>query len=183
MTARFERVRHDLALAARSLARSPLFVATTVLSLALGIGAAAAAFAVLDAVRFRALPFPHGERLVTIQEIPIGAGKAAGACAATCDPSYETFAQVLRNHPFHSLDAVVGYTSGAKGLVLGDEIVPVLGGVVSPNAFALLNARPAIGRVLTAEDDRLGAPLAVVLGHGLWTSRFASDPAIVGPCS
>ena len=180
MTARFERVRHDLALAARSLARSPLFVATTVLSLALGLGAAAAAFAVRDAVRFRALPFPHGERLVTIQEIPIGAGQAAGACAATCDPSYETFAQVLRNHSFHSLDAVVGYTSGAKGLVLGDEIVPVLGGVVSPNAFALLNARPAIGRVLTTEDDRLGAPLAVVLGHGLWTSRFASDPAIVG---
>lgn len=173
-------MRRDVALAARSLARNPLFVTTTVLSLALGIGASAAAFAVLDAVRFRALPFPHGERLVTIQEIPVTAGGAAGACLATCDPSYETFAQVLRNHPFRSLDAVVGYTSGGKGLVLGDEIVPVLGGVVSPNAFALLNARPAIGRVLTSEDDRLGAPLAVVLGYGLWTSRFASDPAILG---
>ena len=180
MIARLERVRQDVMLAARSLARSPLFVVTTVLSLALGIGAAAAAFAVLDAVRIRALPFPHGQRLVTIQEIPVGAGTAAGVCVATCDPSYETFAQVLRNHPFHSLDAVAAYTSGAKGLVLGDEIVPVLGGVVSPNAFALLNAKPAIGRVLTAEDDRLGAPLAVVLGHGLWTSRFAADPAILG---
>ena len=180
MIARLELLRHDVALAARSLARSPLFVVTTVLSLALGIGASAAAFAVLDAVRFRALPFPHGERLVTIQEIPISAGSADHTCLATCDPSYETFAQVLRNHPFHSLDAVVGYTSGAKGLVLGDEIVPVLGGVVSPNAFALLNARPVIGRVLTAEDDRLGAPLAVVLGYGLWTSRFAADPGIIG---
>ena len=179
MIPRLELVRHDLALAARSLARSPLFVVTTILSLALGIGASAAAFAVLDAVRFRALPFPHGERLVTIQEIPI-AGGASGSCLATCDPSYETFAQVLRNHPFHSLDAVVGYTSGAKGLVLGDEIVPVLGGVVSPNAFALLEARPAIGRVLTAEDDGLGAPLAVVLGYGLWTSRFGGDPGILG---
>jgi hypothetical protein len=138
--ARLELLRHDVALAARSLARSPLFVVTTGLSLALGIGASAAAFAVLDAVRFRALPFPHGERLVTIQEIPISAGSADHTCLATCDPSYETFAQVLRHYPFHSLDAVVGYTSGAKGLVLGDEIVPVLGGVVSPNAFALLNA-------------------------------------------
>jgi predicted permease len=180
MIARVERLRHDLALAARSLARSPLFVATTVLSLALGIGASAAAFAVLDAVRFRSLPFPHGERLVVIQEIPFAATAAADACTSTCDPSYETFAQVLRDHPFHSLDAVVGYTSGGKGLVLGDEIVPVLGGVVSPNAFALLEARATIGRVLTPEDDRLGAPLAVVLGHGLWTSRFAADPAIVG---
>jgi predicted permease len=165
----------DVVVAARSLARSPVFVVTSVLSLALGIGASAAAVAVLDAVRFRALPFPHGERLVTIQEV-----SGTNACLAACDPSYETFAQVLRNHPFHSLDAVVGYTSGAKGLVLGDEIVPVSGGVVSPNAFALLNAKPAIGRVLTAEDDRLGAPLAVVLGYGLWTSRFAGDPGILG---
>ena len=180
MIARLELVRQNLTVAARSLARSPLFVVTTLLSLALGIGASAAAFAVLDAVRFRALPFPHGERLVTIQEIPIAGGAPAGACVATCDPSYETFAQVLRTHPFHSLDAVVGYTSGGKGLVLGDEIVPVLGGVVSPNAFALLNARAAIGRVLTAEDDRLGVPLAVVLGHGLWMSRFAADPGILG---
>ena len=126
MIHRLELVRHDVALAARALARSPLFVVTTVLSLALGIGASAAAVAVLDAVRFRALPFPHGDRLVTIQEIPAGSGAAASACLATCDPSYETFAQVLRNHPFHSLDAVVGYTSGAKGLVLGDEIVTIL---------------------------------------------------------
>lgn len=176
---RVERIRHDIVLAARSLARSPLFVVTTVLSLALGIGASAAAFAVLDAVRFRALPFPHGERLVTIQEVPTSGG-GGSACLASCDPSYETFAQVLRNHRFHALDAVVGYTSGAKGLVLGDEIVPVLGGVVSPNAFAVLDARPVIGRVLTAEDDRLGAPLAVVLGYGLWTSRFGADPAILG---
>src|SRR3954467_1619354 len=180
MISRVERLRHDLALAGRSLAPSPLFVVTTVLSLALGMGASAAAFAVLDAVRFRALPFPHGERLVTIQEIPIAGGAPAGACVATCAPSYEAFAQVLRPHSFRSLDAVVGYTSGGKGLVLGDEIVPVLGGVVSPNAFALLNARPAIGRVLTPEDDRLGAPLAVVLGYGLWTSRFAADPGILG---
>ena len=180
MIGRVERFRHDVALAARSLARSPLFVATTVLSLALGIGASAAAFAVLDAVRFRSLPFPQGERLVVIQEIPATAAGEGGGCLSTCDPSYETFAHVLRSYPFHSLDAVIGYTSGGKGLVLGDEIVPVLGGVLSPNAFALLNARPAIGRVLTAEDDRLGAPLAVVLGYGLWTSRFASDPAILG---
>ena len=180
MIVRFERFGNDLRLAARSLARSPIFVVTTVLSLALGMGASSAAFAVLDAVRFRALPFPEGERLVVIQEIPATTPIAPSACTAACDPSYETFAHVLRDHPFHALDAIVGYTSGGKGLVLGDEIVPVLGGVVSPNAFALLNAKPAIGRVLTAEDDRLGAPLAVVLGYGLWTSRFGGDPAILG---
>ena len=63
MIARLDLLRHELRLAARSLSRNAVFVITSVLSLALGIGASAAAFSVLDAVRFRALPFPHGERL------------------------------------------------------------------------------------------------------------------------
>ena len=180
MIARLDLLRHELRLAARSLSRNAVFVITTVLSLALGIGASSAAFSVLDAVRFRALPFPHGERLVVIQEVPAALNGVPAACLTGCDPSYETFAQVLREHPFHSLEAVAGFTSGAKGLVLGDEIVPVLGGVVSPNLFALLNARPSIGRTFTAEDDRLGAPPMVVLSHTMWTARFAHDPAILG---
>ena len=67
---RFELLRHDIRLAARSLSRSPVFVITTVFSIALGIGASAAAFSVLAAVRLRALPFPNGDRLVVIQEVP-----------------------------------------------------------------------------------------------------------------
>jgi putative ABC transport system permease protein len=136
----------NLEIAARSLAKSPIFVVTTALSLALGIGASAAAFSVLDAVRFRSLPFPEGDRLVVIQEVPATVIGTPPVCPSGCDPSYETFAQVLRDHPFHSLDAVAAFTSGAKGLVLGDEIVPVLGGVVSPNVFALLKAHPIAGR-------------------------------------
>src|SRR5213080_3758292 len=135
---RLELLGNDIRLAARSLSRNPVFVVTSVLSLALGIGASAAAFSVLDAVRFRSLPFPNGERLVVIQEVPSSSAGAAG-CATGCEPSYETFAQVLRDHPFRSLDAVGAFTSGGKGLVLGDEIVPVLGGVVSPNVFGLLH--------------------------------------------
>ena len=57
----------ELRAALRSLARSPGFVLAVVLSLALGIGASAAAFGVLDAVRLRSLPFPHGDRLVVIR--------------------------------------------------------------------------------------------------------------------
>ena len=169
-----------LKLAARSLGKSPIFVIATTLSLALGIGASAAAFSVLDAVRFRALPFPGGDRLVVIQEVPTTIGGTPPVCPSGCDPSYETFAQVLRDHPFHSLDAVAAFTSGAKGLVLGDEIVPVLGGVVSPNVFSLLNTHPIAGRTFSAEDDRLGTPLTVVLSHEMWTTHFAQDPNILG---
>ena len=63
-------LRSDLALARRALGRNPGFVAAAVLSLGLAIGAGIAGFAVVDAVRFRALPFPNADRLVLISEVP-----------------------------------------------------------------------------------------------------------------
>ena len=60
----------ELRAALRSLARSPGFLITAVLSLALGIGAAAAAFGVIDAVRLRTMPFPEADRLVIVREVP-----------------------------------------------------------------------------------------------------------------
>ena len=88
-------------LALRALLRTPGFTVTAVLSLALAIGASAAAFAVIDAVRFRALPFPDGDRLVLLSEVPIDEGGEARSAEGrgfrvACDVSYETFDQVLR---------------------------------------------------------------------------------------
>lgn len=171
---------HDLRHAARSLARSPGFVVTAVLSLALGIGASAAAFSVLDAVRFRALPFPDADRLMVLSEVPAGNGAPPSTCRTLCDVSYETFSQVLQRYPFRSLDAVIGFTGGLKAYDTGEETVPVQGGVVSPNVFSLLRVRAEVGRVLTAEDDRLGVSPAVLLSHNIWTNRFAQDPDILG---
>src|SRR5262245_11288814 len=100
---------HDLRHAVRSLARSPGFVATAVLSLAVGIGASAAAYSVLDAVRFRALPFPEADRLVVVSELPktTRGGAELNSCRIGCDVSYETFNQVLQPYPFRSADMVV----------------------------------------------------------------------------
>jgi putative ABC transport system permease protein len=168
----------DLRAALRSLARSPGFLAAAVLSLALGIGAGAAAFGVIDAVRLRALPFKDGDRLVVLSEIPAGSG--ASGCRSACDVSYETYANLLRVHPPRTLNAVAAYTSGGKALATGTDQIPVVGGVVSPNLFALLGARPALGRLLTPDDDRLGVPAVVVLSHDLWVNQLGSDPGILG---
>lgn len=168
----------DLRAALRSLARSPGFLAAAVLSLALGIGAGSAAFGVLDAVRLRALPFKDGDRLVVLSEVP--AGPTGPECRTTCDVSYETYADLLRIHPPRALDAVAAYTSGGKALATGNDQILVVGGVVSPNLFDLLGARPALGRAFTPDDDRLGAPPVVVLSHDLWVNQLGSDPAILG---
>ena len=81
----------DLGVAIRSLRRSPGFLAAAVVSLGLAIGAGIAGFSVLDAVRFRALPFPNADRLVLISEVP------ANGCANVCDVNYKTLA-LLRTH-------------------------------------------------------------------------------------
>ena len=172
-------------LALRALLRTPGFTITALLSLALAIGASTAAFAVIDAVRFRALPFPDGDRLVLLSEVPIdespnGAASGANGCRTACDVSYETFDQALRPRPFHSLDLVAAYTSGGKALATKGEPLLVTGGVISPNLFGLLDVQPLIGRPFTAEDNTLGAAPVTILSHALWTSQFGADPAILG---
>jgi predicted permease len=172
---------HDLRIALRSLLRSPGFLLTAVGSLAIAIGASVAAFSVIDAVRLRSLPFVNADRLVVIGETPAGPGSdGAKPCRGACNVSYETYAQVLRTHPFRSVDAVAAYASGGKSLTRNGEAVLVTGGVVSPNVFPLLGVRPIIGRGLTADDDRLGVPLTTVLSHELWETQFGKDPGVIG---
>ena len=172
---------HELRIALRSLLRSPGFLVTAVGSLAIAIGASVAAFSVIDAVRLRALPFIDADRLVVLGETPTGPGvNGIPPCRGACNVSYETFAQVLRTRQFRSIDAVAAYTSGAKSLMRNGEAVLATGGVVSPNLFTLLGARPVVGRGLTAEDDRLGVPLATVLSHELWETQFGKDPGVLG---
>lgn len=175
-----ESLRHDARFALRSLARSPGYTLAVVASLALGMGASVAAFGVIDAVRLRALPFPDADRLVVLSEVPSTGQPPDPGCALRCDVSYVAFSQVLRTRTFRTLDAVAGYTSGGKVYMAGGEPVPVTGGVVSPNLFGLMGVAPVLGRSLTADDDRLGAPLAVVLSHDMWATLLGADPAIVG---
>jgi len=172
----------DLRFAARRLARSPGFALTAALSLILGIGAGAAAFSVIDAVRFRALPFQQGDRLVVLGETAVAPGGpgAAADCRGGCDVSYETFANVLKTFPFRTVDVVAGFTSGLKALNLGGEPIPVMGGVVSQNLFTLLGVEPELGRVFRPEDDALGVELVTVISHDLWVNHLGADPGIIG---
>src|ERR1051326_3895699 len=156
----------ELRAALRGLARSPGYAAAVVLSLALGIGSAAAPVGGPDAVRLPSLPFLPADR--------------PGECRAACDVSYETFANVLRLHRPRALDAVVGFTAGGKALATSTEPILLMGGVVSPDLFDLLGVKPALGRSLSPDDDRLGAPLVTVLSHALWVTQFGADPGIVG---
>ena len=164
---------YDLGIAARSLRRSPGFVIAAVLSLGLSIGAGVAGFAVLDAVRFRSLPFPNADRLVLISEVP------KAGCPNTCDVNYKTFA-LLRAHQFQSIETFAGFTGGAKALGTSTDQIDLIAGIVSGTVFDMLGAKPELGRTFAADEDQLGAVPTMVIGHDLWVNYFKSDPAILG---
>lgn len=160
-------------IAIRTLGRSQGFVAAAVLSLGLALGAGIAGFGVLDAVRFRALPFPHGDRLVLISEVP------KGGCPNVCDVNYKTLA-LLREHSFKTIDALAAFSGGGKSLGTGVDQLNVTAAVVSGTIFDMLAARPELGRSFAADEDRLGAPPTMVIGHDLWATYFKGDSSVVG---
>ena len=163
----------DIGIATRSLRRSPGFVVAAVVSLGVAIGAGVAGFGVLDAVRFRALPFPNADRLVLITEVP------KGGCPNVCDVNYKTLAMMRTNH-FTSIDALAGFTGGNKSLGTGTDQLDVVAAVVSGTVFDMLGVRPELGRTFAAEDDRLGASPLMVISHDLWATYFNSDPRVLG---
>jgi putative ABC transport system permease protein len=166
-------IRMDLGVAARSLRRSPGFLIAAVVSLGLAIGAGVSGFGVLDAIRFRALPFPNADRLVLISEVP------AAGCPNVCDVNYKTLA-LMRARKFNTIEALAGFTGGQKALGTGTDQLNVGSAIVSGSIFDMLGVRPELGRTFTADEDKLGAPSMMVIGHDLWASYFNSDPSVIG---
>ena len=152
----------DVAYAARTLRKNAGFTAIAILTLALGIGANTAIFSVINSVLLRPLPYPQPERLVTIQ-------------SNQSLPDLEDIQ--TQSQSFEAVGAAtmqrLDYTSGA-------EPVQVFAITCNADLFRALGTQPAFGRLITAADDRYGAPGAVVLSHGFWSRQFGSDPDVVG---
>lgn len=163
----------DAIAAARSLLRSPGFTVAAVLSLALAIGAGVAGFGVIDAVRFRALPFPSAERLVLVSETP------KSGCPNICTVDYKTLA-LLHDHRFRSIDALAAFVEGPKALGSRGDQFDVTAGIVSKTLFDMLAVRPVLGRTFTDDEDRLGAAPVMLISHDLWMTYFGGDTAILG---
>jgi predicted permease len=161
----------DLRYAARTLRRSPAFLAISVLSLALGIGANTAIFSLIDALMLRPLPVPHPERLVSPTRLT--------ANGEPIDVSYPYFEQ-MRDR-LKSVSAVAVEMESNPEIVMDgvDENVPAE--LVSGAFFQVMDLRPAFGRLLTVEDDVPNPTLpAAVIGYDFWRRRFGGDPSVLG---
>jgi len=155
------------------LVKSPGFTFVAVVALALGIGANTAIFSVVNAVLLRPLPFVNAEQLVKVY-----GGRARGGTGYT-PVSYPDFADYKKQA--QSFDRVASYSLAGTTLMSGgDEPERLDGAVVSAELFPMLDAKPALGRVFSAEEDQPGAAPVIVLSYGLWQRRFNSDPKISG---
>ncbi|HEV2387136.1 MAG TPA: ABC transporter permease [Candidatus Acidoferrales bacterium] len=159
----------DLRYGLRLLARSPGFTAIAIATLALGIGANTAIFAVTESVLLRPLPYPSPNRLAFVREFFTGGGPMSFSM-----PDFEDL--LHQNHTFEQIAVFQGY----HGVLTGNgEPALVRGALVSAPLLSLLGAKTALGRGFTAGDDHPGAPASVVLGYGFWRSRLGGG-TIVG---
>jgi putative ABC transport system permease protein len=163
----------DLRLTLRGLAKRPVFTAVVVLVLALGIGATAAIFTMLDRVVLSPLPFHDADRLISIGHSGEGVGiQNAGQCAAW------HFTYEDENRVFEDLGM---YGTGSSTIIddRGEpEAVPDLG--MTSGVLRALRIQPVLGRLLTPEDEQLGSPNVILLSEGYWRNRFGGDSGIVG---
>ena len=163
-------LRQDVRYGLRNLRRSPGFTAVAIVALAIGIGANTAVFSIVDGVLFKALPYPHPERLVTAFE-SLGTSLEKMGFSP---PDFET----LRRHATSFTD-VAAYRNASYELSGIGQSIRVKAAKVSPSLFSVLGANPALGRTLTQEDDTANAAVAV-LSFGTWAGVFGRDPNVIG---
>jgi putative ABC transport system permease protein len=163
---------HDLRYAARTLRRQPGFAIVAILTLALGIGANSAIFALVDATLLRPLPFGDPDRLVMLSER--SATSARGAVSPLNMTDW--------NDRSRAFDVIAGYIPSVGGMVMtgADGLAEnVTRQWVTAGFFDALGIQPVAGRTFIPDDDRQRRAV-VVLSETLWRARFNGDPAIVG---
>lgn len=163
----------EIRVATHSLLRSRVFMGAAVLTLALGIGANTAIFAVVETVLLRQLPYPAPDRLVVLWQHNAREGIEKDVT------SYPNFSDWRSQNRSFTGVAAYAVTSGA--LVGGDGTPEeVTGAVVAGDFFPVLGVRPQLGQWFDSAASAPSAPRIALLSYRLWVRRFGSDPGLVG---
>jgi len=161
----------DAVFAMRLFGRAPLFTATAVLTLALGVGVNAAIFSVVNAFIMRPLPVRDGDRLMVVAT-KRDSGPALRSVSVDDLQDYRAATSP------DTFEDIAGYSVGFLGLAPdGRRPERVLVTWVTDNYFQMLDLRPAVGRLIVP-GDRLSA--VVVLGYSTWQRRFAASATVIG---
>ena len=165
---RFTIMFQDLLFAIRMLLKNPGFTAVVVVTLALGIGANAALFSVVNSVLLKPLPFPQPEQLVTIDQSKANFERGA--------IPYPNFLDMQRENRTLSSMAISRNTSFT---LLGRRSGTRQARMISADYFKVCDIKPALGRTLTQEDDHRGSELVALISERLWTRKFSSATDVI----
>ena len=160
-------LRQDITYAFRGMLRTPAFTAVILATLALGIGANAAIFSVVNGILLQPLPFREPDRIVGLSHE---------------DPYYSIsepeFVDYQRDA--HGLSQLAAFTAWEANLSGGDEPERVGASRVSDGFFAIFGVAPELGRTFAPEEEAPGGEHVAIISDGLWRRRFAADRAIIG---
>ena len=168
-----------LRLTFRQLAKSPVFTAVSIVTIALGIGANTAIFSVMNAVILRTLPAPNPQQLVYfhLRNQPLSTSQTGYGDMSMSMPVYE--AMRTRNEVFQDVIGFAPLAFEKVAVRAGREPEEVFGEMVSGNFFSGLKVQPILGRGFTPEDESTHALIAV-LNYAWWKGRFGGDRDILG---
>src|SRR5437588_9170094 len=165
-----ETVLQDIRYGIRMLWKAPGFTLVALVALALGIGANAALFTVINTVLQRPCPYRQPDKLVRIFEtmMPSGMGTASA-------PNFRDWQQ--QNHSFEHLAAYKWDSLNLQNVAAPERVVSTF---VTGDLFPMLGVSAMRGRTLTVQDEQADQPLAVVISSGFWRRRFGGDPNLIG---
>ena len=161
----------DVSYGLRTLRRSPMFTTVALLTLALGIGATTAIFTLVRSVLLRPLPFPDPEALYVISHASPG---PRWLYPDMSDRGYLGFREATR-----AFQTLATFTSAECTLTGAGDATRLHGAAVTTDFFRVLGVNAAAGRTFGPEDDGPGNDKIVLIGDGLWRSRFGADPGLV----
>jgi predicted permease len=165
----------DLRFAIRMIRAHRWFSVAVIVTLALGIGINTTVFTLVNAVLFKPVPIPGGERIVTIAtQNPTKPGRQSRSGVSW--PDYLEYKAQSRS--FEGVEAI----TRDQGIISEPGNPPERFNLarITPGLFTLIRMPPSLGRGFTLDDGEAGAEAVVLLGHGVWQNRYGGDPAVIG---
>ena len=167
-------IRHTL----RGLFKTPVFALSVIFTLALGIGGNTALFSIVDQLLLRPLPYPDGDRLVTVYEKWLTGGANGLPDASRGSVSPANWLDWQRDS--RTIERFAAWRQTPLTMTGVGDPVQLSTQVVSADFFPVLGVAPLLGRTISEADDKPNAPLVAVLSHRLWQQRFGGDPGVIG---
>ena len=166
----FDAMLRNFRLSLRGLAKTPVFAATVVLTMALGIGANSAVFSAIHAILLRPLAFPDGDQLVSVEQLTPKMPVPLLAPSRLED----------WNRLNHTLQAISGYFSQDDSELSGELPERLTHAFVAPRFLQVWGISPELGRDFNPGEEHYNGPPAVLISDRLWRRRFDASPAAIG---